>query len=62
PIIANGDIKTGDDIMRVRALGYSGAMIGRAVFGRPWIVSEIMGGGAPKNVGEIVLRHLEYAI
>ena len=62
PIIANGDIKTGDDIMRVRALGYSGAMIGRAVFGWPWIVSEIMGNMPPKNVGEVVLRHLDYAL
>jgi tRNA-dihydrouridine synthase B len=62
PIIANGDIKVASDLTELEALGYAGAMIGRGILGRPWVLTEIMGGGAPKNVGEIVLRHLEYAI
>ena len=62
PIIANGDIKTKSDLEGLETLGYAGAMIGRGILGRPWALAEIMGGGAPKNVGEIVLRHLEYAI
>lgn len=62
PIIANGDIKVASDLTELEVLGYAGAMIGRGILGRPWVLTEIMGGGAPKNVGEIVLRHLEYAI
>ncbi len=62
PVIANGDIRTADDVSAVEKLGYAGAMIGRGLLGRPWIMSEICGGDAPQNVGEIVLRHLEYTI
>ena len=63
PIIANGDIATASDIVRVEKLGYNGAMVGRAMLGRPWILGELVGNmAAPKNIGEIVLRHLEYAL
>ena len=62
PVIANGDIRTTDDVKRAYDLGYSGAMIGRGLMGAPWIINQICGGCAPCNVGEIVLRHLEYAI
>ncbi len=60
PIIANGDIKSRDDIERVQKLGYDGAMIGRAMLGRPWIFGQICGlCDEPKNVGNIVLQHLD---
>ena len=62
PIIANGDIKTPDDLARVESMGYSGAMLGRAMLGRPWALAEIMGENVPENVGAVVLRHLEYAL
>ena len=62
PIVANGDIKTAEDVKRVEELGYSGAMVGRGMLGAPWILSQICGGMRPENVGDIVLRHLEYAI
>lgn len=63
PIIANGDLKTADDIESVLALGYSGAMIGRAMFGAPWLFGEILGTGArPDNVGATVMRHLDLMI
>lgn len=63
PIIANGDIATANGIVRVEKLGYNGAMVGRAMLGRPWILGELVGNmAAPKNIGEIVLRHLEYAL
>lgn len=62
PIIANGDIKTADDIKGVQGLGYSGAMIGRAMFGRPWLIAQLLGENPPQNVGDVVLRHLEYAL
>ena len=63
PIIGNGDIKDATDVQNVLNLGYCGAMIGRAMLGRPWIIGELTGQcSAPKNVGEIVLRHLEYML
>lgn len=62
PIIANGDIKTPDDLERVEKMGYAGAMIGRGLLGRPWALAQIQGGQVPQNVGEIVLRHLEYSV
>ena len=65
PIIGNGDIKTAADVARVRDLGYSGAMIGRAMLGRPWILGELTGeynnmGGI--NIGAVALRHFEYML
>ncbi len=62
PVIANGDIKTADDLLGLDELGYAGAMIGRGLLGRPWALGQILGQEPPKNVGEIVLQHLEYAI
>ena len=62
PIIANGDIKTADDVNAVQKLGYAGAMIGRGILGRPWALAEIAGGAPTYNVGDVALRHLEYAI
>lgn len=62
PIIANGDIKTVSDAETAEKLGFSGVMVGRALLGRPWALSEIGGGAVPTDVGPIVLKHLEYAI
>lgn len=60
PIIANGDLKTMDDINRVQNMGYDGAMIGRALLGQPWIIGEFCGTcEQPDNVGAVVLEHLE---
>ena len=62
PIIANGDIKSADDLKGLDALGYAGAMIGRAMMGRPWILAQVAGENVNVNVADVVLRHLEYAI
>lgn len=63
PVIANGDIRDPADVAAARANGYAGAMIGRAIMGRPWALRYAGGGtDAPANVGTIVCRHLEYAI
>jgi len=43
PVVANGDINTPQDVVRV--LAYTGAdavMIGRAAQGKPWIFKEIL--------------------
>ena len=62
PIIANGDIKTTDDVQVAESLGYSGAMVGRGLMGKPWVLAEIMGEKPPLDVGHVVLQHLEYAL
>ena len=62
PIIANGDIKTTDDVLVAESLGYSGAMVGRGLMGKPWVLAEIMGEKPPLDVGHVVLQHLEYAL
>ncbi|MBR4892139.1 MAG: tRNA-dihydrouridine synthase [Alphaproteobacteria bacterium] len=62
PIIANGDITTAEDLKKTESLGYSGAMVGRGLMGKPWILSEITGGVPPADVGAVVMRHLEYAL
>lgn len=63
PIIANGDLKTRADVDSVIAQGYAGAMIGRAMLGRPWIFGEILGTGiGPGNIGRVALRHLDLMI
>lgn len=69
PVIANGDIATPEDALRVLAnTRADGVMIGRAAHGRPWIFAEIahfLATGshlAPMSVGAmraIVLEHLE---
>lgn len=62
PIIANGDIKTDTDVSDMEKLGYAGVMVGRAMLGCPWKLSEFVGGIAPGNIGQIVLQHLDLVI
>ncbi|MFI3250106.1 MAG: tRNA dihydrouridine synthase DusB [Eubacteriales bacterium] len=41
PVIANGDVFTGEDAVRImRYTGADGAMIGRGVFGNPWLFAQ----------------------
>lgn len=62
PVVANGDIRQPADVLRAEQLGYSGVMIGRGLLGRPWALAQILGEDVRLDVGNIVLRHLEYAI
>jgi len=42
PVIANGDIKNADDAKKAMELsGADGVMIGRACYGRPWLIDQI---------------------
>jgi tRNA-dihydrouridine synthase B len=66
PIVGNGDIKNPEDAARVESLGYNGAMIGRALLGRPWLLGWLSGeykdqpSGA--KVAEIILNHLDLVL
>lgn len=62
PVVANGDVRSADDLSGLSHLGYAGAMVGRAMLGRPWIIGQMCGAAAPENVGDVVRRHLDYAI
>jgi len=43
PVIANGDIKTEEDMLAALALsGADGIMIGRGSYGRPWVLRQMM--------------------
>jgi tRNA-dihydrouridine synthase B len=42
PVIANGDIKNSNDVKKALALsGADGVMIGRACYGKPWLINQI---------------------
>lgn len=42
PVVVNGDIRDFSDVTRALALsGADGVMIGRAAYGRPWVVSQM---------------------
>ena len=62
PIIANGDIKSADALDAVQKLGYSGAMIGRGLLGKPWMLAQVAGEDIKINVMDVVLQHLRYAV
>lgn len=58
PMIANGDIKSAEDVKNCLSItGADGVMIGRAALGNPWIFS----GKIPdlKEIKKVVLRHAQ---
>lgn len=65
PVLANGDIKTKEDVEKVLKLtGAYGVLVGRATYGNPWIFEELRMEGEGKNVGideklKVLLEHTE---
>ncbi len=60
PVIANGDISSGEDALRVlRQTGADGIMVGRAAIGNPFVFSEI---SAALSGGEYIPPTLEERI
>ncbi len=69
PVIANGDIRTVDDLIKIREItGCEAVMIGRAAQGNPWIFRQLtqylktgerLPGPTMEERKEIILRHLD---
>ena len=69
PVIANGDIRTCDDLERViKITGCDGVMIGRAAQGNPWIfkqlkqyflTGDIVPAPTVEERGNLIMRHLD---
>lgn len=60
PVIVNGDIDSKEKLQAV--LDYTkadGAMIGRAVLGRPWIFNELLGNTIPIDLTSIMQEHVQ---
>ena len=61
PVIASGDIKQPEDIIRLKSIGADAFMIGRAAVGRPWIFSELSGNAPPSlnEKSDVIIEHLD---
>jgi len=69
PVIANGDIRSGEDARRVlQATGADAIMVGRAAQGRPWLFREIthflatgerLAPPPAREIGAVLTEHLD---
>lgn len=69
PVIANGDVRTEDDLDRIRSVtGCDGVMIGRAAQGNPWIfkrfthywrTGKCLPAPTMRDRAEMLMRHLD---
>ena len=69
PVIANGDVRTYDDLDRIREVtGCEAVMVGRAAQGNPWIFRQLthylrtgerLPGPTMQERAEVIVRHLD---
>lgn len=61
PVIVNGDVRTAEDAREaLRSSGADGVMLGRGVYGRPWIAAEMqaaLDGGVVEAEPDAAARH-----
>jgi nifR3 family TIM-barrel protein len=61
PVIVNGDVRTADDAREALLLsGADGVMLGRGVYGRPWVAAEMqaaLDGGVGEAEPDATTRH-----
>ena len=71
PVIVNGDIKTVEDVKQsLNISGCDGCMIGRGVYGKPWLfkqITEQLKGNefiepTAEEIKKIILKHLDYVL
>lgn len=69
PLIVNGDIKTSDDVKSALSIsGADGCMIGRGIYGKPWLFKQIESElnneifANTINLKNIILKHFELTI
>ena len=59
-IFGNGDVSSvGDALQKVRETGCDGVMIGRAIFGNPWLFARNAPKVLPKEKLEVLVEHTE---
>ncbi len=61
PVVASGDIRSSEDMERLKKIGADACMIGRGAIGAPWIFRELTGGSSPSTDERktVMLRHLD---
>lgn len=63
PIIFNGDIKNFADVATVEKMGASGAMVGRALLGNPWLLGELTNSNVKvNNKSDLITEHFNLVI
>ena len=63
PVIFNGDLKTENDLEKIKNMGADGAMIGRALLGNPWLLGKLNGYSAPQIPhSKLILEHLHLTL
>jgi tRNA-dihydrouridine synthase B len=61
PVVASGDIRSPEDLNKLRDLSADVFMVGRGAVGRPWIFRELAGGNPPDldERKEVMLEHID---
>ena len=70
PVIGNGDVKTTEDVKRLKDMGCAAVMIGRGAVGDPWVFARIRAALEGSDFTEptvrertaLALRHLRMAV